>query len=305
MDGPEYAPVERPDGFDAPDTPALSTAEPPPVIPPAPPQPPSYSLPQPLKPLAEILPPKEERRNAAEPFSVVQSSVSTSAWEAVGTSSTQTWEPKQPLGPTPEAILSPPAPIPTSVAQLPAPRVYSSQQVILPADSKYKTRQSVGTWNQPPAQPTPVPPSTGQWNAQMAPGGVPYSYYPYPGWAPPRGRVGAMRVFDAVTPGVLISLILGAAFNWFSGLLLILAFGLSFRIRYRRQAVLICFYVPFALAVLFALTLFSSSPYYFGLSMAWESVNGVSQIACCILPWTLWIIVWRALANHERPDITR
>jgi len=85
-DGPEYAPVERPNEFSIPDAAPLSVA--PPYLQPAadaPSRRPSFADPgQPVAPLAALVPAQEEPRDPGLPFEIVSSAAtaSESAWGA-------------------------------------------------------------------------------------------------------------------------------------------------------------------------------------------------------------------------------
>lgn len=82
QDGPEYAPVERPAAFAAPDTAPLSRPEPRPAQAAAPAdQPSGYEPPaQPVQPLREIAPATGPVRDPQLPFSVVSSVMTAGAW---------------------------------------------------------------------------------------------------------------------------------------------------------------------------------------------------------------------------------
>src|SRR5690349_19511259 len=95
-DGPEYAPIERPDGFSVPDAPALSVA--PPRVQPAadaPVERPRFGDPSvPVIALADLVPAPDEPRDPTLPYDVVSSALTSgdSAWSAVH------W--RAPAGPT-------------------------------------------------------------------------------------------------------------------------------------------------------------------------------------------------------------
>ncbi|MFT4166787.1 MAG: hypothetical protein QM650_16240 [Microlunatus sp.] len=116
-DGPEYAPLERPDAFDAPAANPSDLAPPPadPAQPLAPLERPLFADPsQPVPELAQLVPVPPAQRDPSEPFDVVSSVVTadSSAWAAAH------WSP--PAQPYP--LTPPPAqPYPPANASFPAP----------------------------------------------------------------------------------------------------------------------------------------------------------------------------------------
>lgn len=148
-DGPEYAPVLRPDHFAEPAAPPLSAAPPAePSGPPAPIERPGFDQPQAVvAPLETLIPPVEDARDPSVPFAVVSASLTeaTSAWSATH------WSP--PTGPAVSgpALASPslpfpppPPPAPAASGPFPAP---GTAQWFQPAP--------------PPYAPTPVPSGPG------------------------------------------------------------------------------------------------------------------------------------------------
>lgn len=182
-DGPEYAPLERPDAFAEPTVATVGLESPPAPAPhqPAPADRPVFAGPTaPVPPLASLVPPPAAGRDPEQPFEVVSSLVTaeSSAWASAH------WTP---------APAAPAFPPPTSTPP-------------------------------PPVQQFPVP-GTPQW---FAPGG-----YPPPAPAPTAPT--AKAVLAAATPGVLVTLVIGAFIWVLAPVTVIIAFLLTGRMTYGRK----------------------------------------------------------------------
>jgi hypothetical protein len=269
QDGPEYAPQERPAAFVVPEAAPLVT---PPAAPAAPAAPafeePSFTAPTGPQPdLAALVPSAAPGRNPHLPFEVVTATV-TSAGGLGG-------------GP--------------ATAGEPVPGVRSPQQPFNapgPSLSGYLPVQPTVAPNAP-VNPAPFPaPGTPQWFAPPPQSRVPD--------APP--TVTISQIWNAATAGVMIPLIVGAVFGWFSILMLALSFALSARIAYRRDAVRRS-YVG-ALVVVGALGLMSMLGAGYDSEALFDTLSQGAQVACGVLVVLVGLIVGAALRAGERPDRT-
>ena len=125
MDGPEYAPLERPDEFvDVPHQNVLTAPPPQPTPPPAPPEQPAFSPPPTSTDLAAIVPPQPDARDPHAPFEMTVASVT--SWSGKEGDEAP-WTPDQPLAAGTTPALSDFAPpvgtpvLPAAQAAFPAP----------------------------------------------------------------------------------------------------------------------------------------------------------------------------------------
>ncbi|MGC3994361.1 MAG: hypothetical protein QM779_09685 [Propionicimonas sp.] len=259
LDGPEYAPGERPAAFVVPPVAPLAVAEPsaPPVEPPD--GEPSFTAPSDAQPeLAALVPAGAPGRNPKTPFDVSSAALTAGTWAA----------------PTGQAVRPPTepftAPGPSLTGYLPVqPAVQPHAQV----------------------NPAPFPaPNTPQWFAPPPDSRVPA--------APP--PVTIAQIWQAVTAGVLVPLLIGMFFTWLSILMLAVSFALSARIPYRRDAVRRSYMV--AMAVLGMVGVVSILANGFDADLLFEALSGGAQVACIILPFVVGLIVASALRAGERPD---
>ena len=264
-DGPEYAPRERPAAFVTPEAEPLSAAPPPPAL-----QTgigdgePSFTPPdEPLPDLAALVPSAAPGRNPKLPFDVAVAAVTGGGgWAAGPPDGTSQRSPLEPFN-----SFGPPL-----TGYLPVqPTVQPTAQV----------------------NPAPFPaPGTPQWFAPPPDGRVPD--------APPAVTIG--QIWQAVTPGVLIPLFVGAVFSWLSIFMLAVSFALSARIPYRRDAVRRSY-----IAALLLLGLQGcSSVLTDGVNsdLLFATLSGGAQLACLLLPVVVGLIVGAALRAGERPDWT-
>lgn len=143
---------------------------------------------------------------------------------------------------------------------------------------------------QPAAQVNPPPfpsPGTPGWFVPPPPG-------PPPGAPVP---VSLGQIWQAVTPGVVIPLLLGAAFSWLSVLMLLTSFALSARIGYRRTAVQRSYLV--ALLVVSFLGAGALLEDGVDATMLFDTLSAGAQVSCWILPLVLGAIVSGALRAGE------
>lgn len=197
MDGPEYAPLERPTGFVDVPHPQLPDADPPPAAPdPAPAAQPAFSPPAKSTDLATIGPPQADLRDPHAPFEVTVAAVTSwSGKPGEGGEGTE-WTPDQPLAPAsdPQLVTLPP---PLGMPVLPTAQ----------------------------AQPYPAP-GTPAWFGPSHEQPQPTSH-----------AVSLRNLVDAVTVPALILLLLGVFIHSLSLLLLVVGLVAANRIAYRRQQV--------------------------------------------------------------------
>lgn len=279
-DGPEYAPRVRPEVFTAPVATSIEAAPEPerPHLTDAPAVPPSYTGPAQAQPLDAVAAPVAPRRDPSEPFSVV--------------SLTMTAEPSAP------AEFPPAHPGPwEGVHSASAPRPASSHDPRLPIPPSGDTGapHPSHAWPAPTATagaaPAPVPPPPGG-SGWPAPGGRPES-----GSAPPPATVAA--VITAVTPGVLITLLVGGIVGAVSLPLLWVAQVLAVRIQHRRKAIQRIFVGAWLASILLGLVVSAAAS-----AVTLDGVVGVSmalgQVACWVVLVTVIVVVADALHRGSR-----
>jgi hypothetical protein len=256
-DGPEYAPLVRPDAFTEPTIPPLSST--PPVeqlAAAAPRERPAFADPRDsVAPLESLIPPIEVRRDPAEPFDVVTTALTSadSAWGAAH------WT--RPPGPAADSWTAAPPDLHSSPGPPPnEPLVAAAGPV-----STTNGFPAPGTpaWFTPPAPPRPVPSTP----------------------------VTAKHVLDGITPGVYISLAIGGFVYLLSPIMLGVAFALSSRMAvgkdHGRRAFSTAFFVVGFLAVVGVLNI----PASFG---AWWSFVGLWSLLICWLVLIALALIVRA-----------
>ena len=267
QDGPEYAPQERPAAFVVPPAPPLTDPTPAADAAAAPPEgEPSFTPPSSAQPdLAALVPSAAPGRNPNLPFEVVTATVtSAGGWAtspvAAGQPEIAQRMPTQPFN----------APGPPLSGYLPVqPTVAPNARV----------------------NPAPFPaPGTPQWFAPPPETRVPD--------APPSVTIG--QIWTATTAGVMVPLIVGSLFNWFSILMLALSFALSARIAYRHDAVRRS-YIG-ALIVVGVLGMMSMLSVGYSSDLLFQSLSDGAQFACVVLFFVIGLIVGAALRAGERPD---
>lgn len=285
-DGPEYAPLERPQYFaDAP-LPPLEQA--PPVARPAdglPSARPRFAEPSaPVAALATLVPELPDERDPARPFDTITTTLtSESAWTATGPSASsrsfvatqpfaasQPFGASQPLGAAETAPGTPATDAPWPVLDQPGP---ASAQVPGPHD--------------PYAFPSPGTP------AWFAPPPTAYGEQPRP------GRIDARQVVEAATPGLCICLAIGGLVYPLAPVMLVLAVFLSTRVRVAQRAVRIAFRIAAGVVGFFAVVgLFRSvldgDPWWHFLSL-W------SLLICWTMLGVLLLVVGQALVRPKPP----
>ncbi|MGV8909761.1 MAG: hypothetical protein ACOH1Y_12330 [Propionicimonas sp.] len=267
QDGPEYAPQERPAAFVVPEAPPLAAVPEGPVAPAAQPvEEPSFTPPSGPQPdLAALVPSAAPGRNPQLPFEVVAAALTNAG--GVGGGPATAGQPMPPVR-SPQQPFSAPGP---------------SLNGYLPVQPTIAPNASVN--------PAPFPaPGTPQWFAPPPQSRIPD--------APP--PVTISQIWTAATAGVMVPLIVGAAFGWFSILMLALSFALSARIAYRRDAVRRS-YVG-ALVVVGALGVMSMLAAGYDSDALFDTLSQGSQVACGVLLVLIGLIVGAALRAGERPD---
>jgi len=128
-----------------------------------------------------------------------------------------------------------------------------------------------------------------------------------PAWfTPPTGspvaekrRVGVRQLLDGITPAVAITLAIGMVFGWAAPFTLVIAFVLSSRIGYRREAVHRTWQLTgFALLALGMISIASSGS---DLDALFSSLAAICQFASWVVAITLTAIVGSAIHAGEQP----
>lgn len=297
-DGPEYAPRDRPEAFVAPQAAPLSEAdaiaapagEPAPGAAP----PPDYSVPADAPALAALVPPVADVRDPRESFDVAGSPLTswsggpkeaddhvhvrrpedpfvTSAAPVASVAPPVTaWPPPAPVDQWP-----PPAPVAQQLEQWPPPQAAQAQGPYAPVPGGYPG--APGGQAPPPQQP---------WQAQQQ-------------------RFRAVSVSDmlkASTPGVLICLAVGVLVQPLSAALLLVAWALSTRIRYRRRTLRTWFAIAAGGIVGLALFDMLSLTGEVNLFALPEFANGWAPLANLTLLVGIPLLVGQALRRGEEPE---
>ena len=264
-DGPEYAPLTRPDEFAQPVVAPLESA--PPVPQPAagaPTERPAFSEPAaPVAPLETLVPLRADRRDPQQAFAVVSSTLTTGgAWGGVH-GATLAADPALPAQPQTE-------PFPASAFPTTAPFPTA------PGASPYASNGF-------------PEPGTPQWF-----GPSPYGEQPTR-----RGRADGRAILDAATPGLLIVLALAMLFSVLAPVLLVVAFLLARRVLVARPAVKRAFVVALGTAGTFAVIGLFPGPRGFG--DWWYFLGSWSRLVALGALISTLLLVRRALLAGETP----
>jgi hypothetical protein len=265
-DGPEYAPLTRPDAFNEPSTPPLSIAPPHEQMAAlVPKERPAFDdPPEPVAPLASLVPPVEKGRDPAIPFEVVSTALTSaeSAWSAAH----WTQPPAAPAGPVGGPMSSP-----TTAAGLTAAPSPPPTQPLHPLSS------APG----PNGFPTP---GTAEW---FTPAPYRQPVAPVP--------VNAKLVLETLTPGVAICLVIGGLVALISPIMLAVAFGLSSRIRVATSQIRGTFITALTVLGVFAALGALTEATSFG---DWWSFVGIWSMVIC---WaTLLVVVVLVYSDLKR-----
>ncbi|GAA3641343.1 hypothetical protein [Microlunatus ginsengisoli] len=271
-DGPEYAPIERPDEFAVPEAPPLSIAEP--YVQPAADAPvdrPFFGDPQaPVRPLAALVPLPEDPRDPTIPYEVVAGAMTTgdSAWGSVHSS-----PPTSPITTTGSPWLNESVPVGGST----------------PWGMPFGTPPSPGAQPfGPPAGGAAPAPGTPQWFG-------PAPYVPPPAPVP----VTAKDVLTAVTPALLIVLALGALIHPVAPMTLLIAWGLSTRCTVAKPQIRTAFVIAVATVAVLGLVIGFAGALDF--ADWWNGLSWVAMVAAwCVIAAVL-ALATRALRSGQRP----
>lgn len=293
-DGPEYAPVERPDVFVDPDAPPLGPSTSPSAagtvtVAGAGPTPPAFTAPD-APPLATLIPDEAPRRDPLSAFDVAATPMT--SWSS------------RPLAP-PEGEpvpLAPPEGVPSATTAW--GHVHGRQG--LPAEHPPAWAPDRPFPLGPPPAPSNVPDPAPTWPpVQINPGG-----FPQPG-PPPWLQPEPPRPFEPVTfggmlrnatPGVLICLGLGLIVGPFSLALLVIASVLATRIRYRRRVIGRVFSSAIMFSFLFGMAGMIGYQGTFDAVGWYEASTGWAQFACLVLAVAVPLIVGDAMRRGEPPE---
>ena len=366
-DGPEYAPLERPDAFADPSVATVGLEAPPPapVPPPAPTERPAFADPgQPVPPLAALVPAPPAQRDPNVPFDVAASlmTAETSAWASshfptapagptatgqhpsdhptlhpspdqrgparvrTGPGRTGPWRP-----PTSQAVVNgqrptgqptngrrPPDPDSTRVRlgrdphpatrHPPAPpltrpratrRRRTRHRATLPPATR-RSRRPGRAGPQSCSQPFP-PPGQAPANGPFAAPGTPQWFGPgdYQQPPPPPPAPTARTVLAAVTPGVLLTLVVGGFIWVLAPVTMVVAFVLSGRMLYGRKVTRTAFAAVLAFLGLVGLLSLITADGSF--SQWWDTVAGWACFGSWVMVVASTIAAYRAL-KQGRPD---
>ncbi len=266
LDGPEYAPRERPAEFAAPRAPRLGTAPARPCPSSGAPHiaPSDYRQEQPVAPLSNHSAPEAEYRDPHEAFAVARNVMT--AGEAP---TPQPTDPRQPLSAA------------TGVDHGRQPSAWGAAH----ADSEYSLVNR------------PIPPLGG---GQPQPG----SQWPPPNGRPTGqpGPVTALQVLQATQAGVVISLLVGGlfgAFTWVPPIALVAAMVFSFGVRQARATVQTTLITSTAIAVVW----FLMAALLNGLQVgpAIQSTSLIAVVLCWLALVVVLAMVTRSLSRGEPP----
>lgn len=313
-DGPEYAPVVRPEVFVAPEASPLPEAPPEPAATPGPGLPPAdFAAAADSVALDTLAAPVAESRDPHEPFDVASTPLTS-------------WAPPTEL---PAAAPLPGIPAPSAPASRPAPPVMGPAGYPVPASTgawgaahvpgapvaghgwtptaPYPgAPSSAVTWTpsapyppapqQPPSQPGawPAPAAPHTWPPPAAPGS----------WPPPTApeQVTPRDVLRAISPGVLICLAVGALVAPLSLPLLWVAQALATRVTYLRLQIARWFGIASALVVAMGLFGMLTGAGGFDIIAWYEACLVWARLANLVLGFVLYFSVAAAMRRGDGPD---
>ena len=312
-DGPEYAPHDRPQAFVAPQAQPLSEAAPVAAAASAShttaaPPPNAYSAPASAPELATLVPPPPLQRDPREAFDVAGTPLT--SWSGGPREASEVTAERRPEDPFTKSTalvdgVAPPEPSwpapqradgrppPGRVDAWPPPAAVPAPQQPGPGALPYA----------PQAQSPYVPVAAGPYAPVPLPGQQPgYPGQPWQGQQQPFRSVGLGDIARAVTPGVLICLVVGLLVQPLAAALLLVAWALSTRIRYRRRVVLGTFGgVTFAVLVASLLDMLATSGRFDLFSLP-EYANVWAGFANIGLLIAVPLIVGEAMRRGEQPE---
>ena len=292
-DGPEYAPVVRPEVFVAPDVSPLSVAEPDPTTTVGAGDPPTdFAVATGAVALDTIGMRPTDTRDPQAPFDVVSTPLT--SWAPPPSEEHATGRPfGAPSGHAPPPVMGPagyPVPAPSSAwGAAHVPGVPSAAPGWPPPPP------AVG---QQPGMPHPAagwPPPSGVPQPPVAPGSWPPPTHPRP------GPVAATEVVRAVTPGVLICLVVGTLIPPLSLPLLWVAQALGTRIQYLRPQTARWFGMASIAVVVLGLVGMFFDYGSFDIIAWYQACLVWAQGANAVMAAWLFIAVGSALRRGDRP----
>ncbi|HEU5484076.1 MAG TPA: hypothetical protein VFU98_04145 [Microlunatus sp.] len=319
-DGPEYAPLQRPDAFAEPDvaTSGLQSPPPPPILPPAPAERPVFDDPtQPVPPLHTLVPAPPAGRDPEQPFDVVASLMTSesSAWASAHWTGRQSGSPagaptEAPAAATPAMPYAngggfPTYPHPTGStgngsSASPTQSPGNGRRSELPTTTSFPPPTGFPGSPAPPNYPPPnqpfpppgyPPPGPGQFPAP----GTPQWFTPggYPPPPPPPAKPNARAVLAAATPGVLVTLAVGALIWVLAPVTVIVGFLLTSRMTHGRKPTRTAFAAVLAFLGLVGLLSLVTADGLF--ADWWDSVAGWACFGSWVLLVVTVVAVYRAL----------
>ncbi|TDT32446.1 hypothetical protein CLV29_0020 [Naumannella halotolerans] len=276
-DGPEYAPSERPGRFEAPAAAPLSRAEPDadpvPAATEVPAGQPHYGAPEapPLEVLGLLT---EPGRDPGQPYRTERAALTAFADDS----------------PRRAQEAAPGTPFDTAPATEPGfdPRLPMREVLAAPAPDF------------PPPQGPPVPADRGVPPAGFPQPGTPQWFGPSSGPPPSLPAPGFGEVLRALTPAVVIFLLLGGLIRPLSLPFFVIAMFCSVRIRYRRRLVRNVFLGALGAGLTLSLLLLALSSSTFG--GWWTDMSSVLLVTSWVVLVVLGFVQARALQRGERPD---
>ncbi len=309
-DGPEYAPHDRPQAFVAPPAEPLSQAAPVMAVPqvPAGPAPQAYSAPASAPDLAALIPPPPLLRDPREAFDVAGTPLT--SWSGGPREATEVAVERRPEDPfvTSTALIdgvAPPEPswpAPPRTDSWPPPGRVDAWPPPAPAGAP---QPPPGAPHPPHAQSPNAPVPTGPYAPVPVPGQFQQPGYPGQPWQgqqQPFRSISLGEIARAVTPGVLICLVVGLLVQPLAAALLLVAWALATRIRYRRRVVLGTFGgVSVAVLVASLLDMLATSGRFDLFSLP-EYANVWAGFADLGLLIAVPLIVGEAMRRGEQPE---
>jgi len=282
QDGPEYAPLERPDVFALPPVAPLEVGAPPAPLPTAPPDRPRFDSPaQPVAPLAALVPVPADLRDPQQPFAVVADTLTAAgAWGSAH-------------GTVPQGDL--PLGGPATAASWPA----------------------LGWAGEPPdagpASPGAFPSRAPGDPYGLAPAPDPVSGFPAPGtpaWFSPGAQgppaapvpVDLRQVLYAATHGLVVVLVIGILLHTLAPVLLVLAFVLCRQAKVAQTQLQRVFAVGLGSLGFFAVAGLLSDPLGFG--DWWNALGWWASVICATTLVVALLLVrarLRARSGNGRP----
>ena len=261
QDGPEYAPLERPDVFSVPPVAPLEVAAPPAPLPAAPADRPRFDSPaEPVAPLAALVPVPTDVRDPQRPFDVVSSSLTAAgAWGSAH-------------GTLPQGDLPLGGPAATATAW-PAPGWAGGAPDAGPfGDGSSPPRA--------PGDPYGLPPAPGAGPGFPAPGTPAWFSPGDPGLPVAPVPVDARQVLYAATHGLVVVLVIGILLHTLAPVLVVVAFVLCRQAKVAQTQLQRVFAVGLGSLGFFAVVGVLGDPLDFG--DWWNTLGWWSSVVCLV-----------------------